>query len=264
MNPSTDSYDASKIVVLEGAQGIRKRPGMYIGSTGAAGMLHLLYEVLDNSVDEAGAGYGNTIHIHLTQDEEGDIAEVSDNGRGIPVDVMDKYGKSALEVIMTTIHKGAKFNNDVYKVSGGLHGVGLTVVNALSVYTNVIVKKNGKMYKQTFAKGLPTSQVDVVGDSTATGTTITFKPDKEIFSIQTFDSALLKERLRYTAFLNPGLKMILVDDRFGAHEEETFFSENGLKDFISFMNKDTTAVTSIIHSKKQEGTTVVEFSIQYI
>ena len=134
MDPTTDSYDASKIMVLEGPAGIRKRPGMYIGSTGSAGVIHLLYEVMDNSVDEATAGYCKNIIIHLTQDTEADIAEISDDGRGIPVDIMPKYNKNALEVIMTTIHKGAKFSNDVYKVSGGLHGVGLTVVNALSEY----------------------------------------------------------------------------------------------------------------------------------
>ncbi len=264
MDSNTDSYDSSKIIVLEGAQGIRKRPGMYIGSTGASGVLHLLFEVVDNSVDEAAAGYGKNIKIHLTQDTDGDIAEVSDDGRGIPVDTMDKYGKSALEVIMTTIHKGAKFNNDVYKVSGGLHGVGLTVVNALSVYTEVTVKKKGKIYNQNFAKGLVTGPITVVGDTTETGTTIKFKPDKEIFSVQTFDSALLKDRLRYTTFLNPGLKIMLVDDRFAAHEEETFFSEHGIQDFIKFMNKDMAPVTGVIAAKKQEGTTVVEFALQYV
>lgn len=264
MDPNTDSYDASKIVVLEGVLGIRKRPGMYIGSTGAAGVLHLLYEVIDNSVDEATAGYGKNITVHLTQDAEGDIAEVSDDGRGIPVDIMDKYGKSALEVIMTTIHKGAKFNNDVYKVSGGLHGVGLTVVNALSEYTEVTVKKNGHIYWQTFGKGIPTSQVQAIGDTTHTGTQIKFKPDKEIFSTLTFDSALLKERLRYTSFLNPGLKITLIDDRFSAHEEETFLSNEGIKDFIKFINKDSTPLSDIITSKRQEGQTVVEFAIQYV
>ena len=148
-----DEYNASKIIVLEGAQGVRKRPAMYIGSTGSAGVLHLLFEVLDNSVDEALAGYAKDVEIRLTQAETGDIAEVSDNGRGIPIDIMPKYGKSALEVIMTTLHKGAKFENDVYKVSGGLHGVGLTVVNALSEFSEVRVRKGGKEYFQSFSKG---------------------------------------------------------------------------------------------------------------
>ncbi|MCL4365570.1 MAG: DNA gyrase subunit B [Candidatus Marsarchaeota archaeon] len=258
-----DSYNASKIVVLEGAQGIRKRPGMYIGSTGASGVLHLLFEVIDNAVDESAAGFCNNITIRLTQDTDGDIAEVSDDGRGIPVDIMEKYNKSALEVIMTTIHKGAKFNNDVYKVSGGLHGVGLTVVNALSEYTEVMVKKNGHAYKQGFSKGLATGGVEVIGNTTENGTTIKFKPDKEIFSTLTFDSALLKDRLRYTSFLNPGLKIVLTDDRFSAHEEETFLSNEGIKDFIKFINKDSNVITSIIHSKKQEGSTIIEFALQY-
>ncbi|MHB1829938.1 MAG: DNA gyrase/topoisomerase IV subunit B [Candidatus Micrarchaeaceae archaeon] len=259
-----DSYNASKIIVLEGVQGIRKRPGMYIGSTGAAGMLHLLYEVIDNSVDESAAGFCRNIVVHLSQDAEGDIAEVTDDGRGIPVDIMEKYNKSAVEVIMTTIHKGAKFNNDVYKVSGGLHGVGLTVVNALSEFTDVVVKKNGHSYRQSFAKGVPTTEMQMIGDSAGTGTMIKFKPDKEIFNVLTFDSALLRERLRYTSFLNPGLKITLIDDRFSAHEEETFVSEEGIKDFVKFINKGAVALTGIIGSKKQENDTIVDFALQYV
>ena len=263
MNPENESYNASKIVVLEGVLGVRKRPGMYIGSTGSAGVLHLLYEVVDNAVDEAIAGFCKNIAVKLTQDENGDIAEVSDDGRGIPVDMMEKYNKSALEVIMTTLHKGAKFNNDVYKVSGGLHGVGLTVVNALSEYTEVNVRRNGHVYRQTFGKGIPTSELKMLGDTSDKGTTIRFKPDKEIFSTLTFDSALLKERLRNTTFLNPGIKITLVDDRFGGHEEEVFLSSDGIKDFIKYINKDATTISNIIYSKKQEGTTVVEFALQY-
>ncbi len=258
-----DSYNASKIVVLEGTQGIRKRPGMYIGSTGAAGVLHLLYEVVDNAVDESAAGFCKNITLRLTQDSEGDIAEVTDDGRGIPVGMMEKYNKSALEVIMTTLHKGAKFNNDVYKVSGGLHGVGLTVVNALSEYTEVTVKRDGHAYRQSFSKGIATSGVNILGDTTETGTTIKFKPDKEIFSTLTFDSALLKDRLRYTSYLNPGLKVMLIDDRFSAHEEEIFQSNEGIKDFIKFINTNATTVTGIMHAKKQEDSTIIEFALQY-
>jgi DNA gyrase subunit B len=161
MPENTQEYDASKIVVLEGAQGIRKRPGMYIGSTGPSGVLHLLREVVDNAVDEFIAGYCKSIQIHLFQENGFDIAEVTDDGRGIPVDIMPKYNKSALEIIMTTLHKGAKFNADVYKISGGLHGVGLTVVNALSEITEVTVKKNGKLYKQIFSKGLPLGPIEI-------------------------------------------------------------------------------------------------------
>ena len=210
----TDSYDASKILVLEGPQGIRKRPSMYIGSTGPSGVLHLLFEVMDNAVDEAMAGFCRNITVRLSQDEHGDIAEVSDDGRGIPVDFMEKYSKNALEVIMTTLHKGAKFNSDVYKIAGGLHGVGLTVVNALSEYTEVIVKKNGHTYKQKFSRGHAVSQLETVGDATGTGTTVKFKPDKEIFHTATFDSILLKDRIRYTSYLTPKLTITLIDDRF--------------------------------------------------
>ena len=258
-----NDYDASKIVVLEGAQGIRKRPAMYIGSTGPAGALHLLYEVVDNSVDEAMAGFCKNIYIRLTQDDTGNIAEVSDDGRGIPVGIMEKYGKSALEVIMTTLHKGAKFENDVYKVSGGLHGVGLTVVNALSEFTIVTVRRNGKEYRQSFSRGLPTGGLEIIGEAEGTGTTIRFKPDAEIFSSQNFDSGSLKERLRDTVFLNPGISITLVDERFGLNEEEKYYSEKGVADFIAYLNKGKEAITEIISGKKAEGGIVVEFAIQY-
>ena len=263
MDAENDSYNGSKIIVLEGVLGVRKRPGMYIGSTGAAGVIHLLYEVIDNAVDEAIAGFCKNIVVHLSQDTEGDIAEVSDDGRGIPVDMMEKYNKSALEVIMTTLHKGAKFNNDVYKVSGGLHGVGLTVVNALSEFTEVTVKRNGHQYRQSFCRGIPSSALETVGETNERGTNIKFKPDKEIFSVLTFDSTLIKDRLRNMTFLNPGIKIVLVDDRFGVHEEETFVSTDGVKDFIRYINKDATTISSILHTKKQEGQTVVEFAMQY-
>ena len=253
MDAENDSYNASKILVLEGVLGVRKRPGMYIGSTGAAGVIHLLYEVIDNAVDEAIAGFCKNIAVHLSQDAEGDIAEVSDDGRGIPVDMMEKYNKSALEVIMTTLHKGAKFNNDVYKVSGGLHGVGLTVVNALSEFTEVTVKRNGHTYRQSFCRGIPSTALETLGETTERGTNIKFKPDKEIFSVMTFDSTLIKDRLRNMTFLNPGIRIVLVDDRFGVHEEETFVSADGVKDFIRYINKDATTISSILHTKKQEG-----------
>ena len=236
---------------------------MYIGSTGSGGVLHLLFEILDNAVDEALAGHARNIVIHLSEGETGDIAEVSDDGRGIPVDVMPKYGKSALEVIMTTLHKGAKFENDVYKISGGLHGVGLTVVNALSEFTEVTVRKNLKEYKQTFSKGVPTSELKVVGEAVCTGTTIKFKPDPEIFSTPKFDSAELKARVRYTSLLNPKLKITLIDDRSNSHEEEVFYTEKGIEDFVRYLNRDQESLTSIVTGKKQEGGIIVEFAIQY-
>ncbi len=263
MEQNTGEYEASNIIVLEGPQGIRKRPAMYIGSTSSQGVLHLLFEVVDNAVDEALAGFCKNIVISLSQKDDGNIAEVSDDGRGIPVEIMPKYNKSALEVIMTTLHKGAKFNNDVYKVSGGLHGVGLTVVNALSEFTYVKVKKHGKIYEQKFSRGIPTSNLEVIGETKDTGTTIIFKPDKEIFKTILFDSTLLKERLTYTTFLNPGLRITLKDDRFEQPEENIYFSENGLKDFISFLNKTSTPITKIIHGKKTDGQMTLEFSLQY-
>ncbi len=261
--PDTGEYEASNIVVLEGPQGIRKRPAMYIGSTSSQGVLHLLFEVVDNAVDEALAGFCKNIIISISQNGDGNTAEVSDDGRGIPVEIMPKYNKNALEIIMTTLHKGAKFNNDTYKVSGGLHGVGLTVVNALSEFTYVKVKKHGKIYEQKFSRGIPTSKLEIIGESQESGTTILFKPDKEIFKTAVFDSTRLKERLTYTTFLNPGLKIILKDDRFEQPEEITYFSENGLKDFIVFLNKSTTPITKIIHGKKTEGPMTLEYSLQY-
>lgn len=258
-----EEYNASKIIVLEGAQGVRKRPAMYIGSTGSAGVLHLLFEVLDNSVDEALAGYAKNIEIRLTQSETGDIAEVSDDGRGVPVDIMPKYGKGALEVIMTTLHKGAKFGTDIYKISGGLHGVGLTVVNALSEYAEVTVRKDGKEYKQSFSRGAPSSELTVLGETAATGTSLRFKPDPEIFPAPAFDSVALKERLRYMSFLNPKLRIQLIDDRFNAHEEETFFSENGIEDFVRYISRGQQAICNVLHAKKQEAGASVEFALLY-
>ncbi len=256
-------YDASKIVVLEGPQGIRKRPAMYIGSTSSHGVVHLLFEIIDNAVDEAMAGYCRNIAIRLYKEGDGNIAEVSDDGRGIPVGIMPKYNKSALEVIMTTLHKGAKFDSEAYKVSGGLHGVGLTVVNALSEFTNVTVKRNGKVYKQTFSRGIPTSKTEEIGETTEHGTTITFKPDAEIFKTISFDSTLLKERITYTTFLNPGLRITLRDERFEQPEDTVYLSENGIKDFIKFLDKEAAPITSVIHLKKVVGTTTVEYALQY-
>ncbi|MDE1855058.1 MAG: DNA gyrase subunit B [Candidatus Micrarchaeota archaeon] len=264
MQEEQDEYNASKIVVLEGTQGIRKRPAMYIGTTSSAGALHLLFEVLDNAVDEALAGYAKNISITLTQDETGDIGEVNDDGRGMPVDIMPKFNKSAVEIIMTTLHKGAKFTNDTYKISGGLHGVGLTVVNALSEFTDVSVAKDGKNYKQTFSRGVPTSALETLGDAQGNGTTVKFKPDPQIFPSPRFDSAQLKDRLRYLSFLNPKLRIRLTDNRFNTHEEETFFSEKGIEDFMRYINKDQQTVTNVIHEKRQEEGMVIEFAMQYV
>ncbi|MEM0094566.1 MAG: DNA gyrase subunit B [Candidatus Micrarchaeaceae archaeon] len=263
MSSDSEEYTASKIVVLEGVEGIRKRPAMYIGSTATDGVLHLLSEVVDNSVDEAMAGYCKNITVHLTQDETGDIAEVRDDGRGIPVDIMPKFNKSALEVIMTTLHSGAKFDNNVYKVSGGLHGVGLTVVNALSEYTVATVLRDGKVYTQRFERGKPTTQLQVSGETHETGTIIKFKPDPEIFHVPRFDSEQIKLRLKYTSYLNPNTKITFIDDRFGAHEEKQYLSTRGIPELIEEMNKGKSTISDIISAKRTVDSIKVEFSMQY-
>ncbi|MEM3208571.1 MAG: DNA gyrase subunit B [Candidatus Micrarchaeaceae archaeon] len=263
MSSDSEEYTASKIVVLEGVEGIRKRPAMYIGSTATDGVLHLLSEVVDNSVDEAMAGYCKNITVHLTQDETGDIAEVRDDGRGIPVDIMPKFNKSALEVIMTTLHSGAKFDNNVYKVSGGLHGVGLTVVNALSEYTVATVLRDGKVYTQRFERGKPTTQLQVSGETHETGTIIKFKPDPEIFHVPRFDSEQIKLRLKYTSYLNPNTKITFIDDRFGVHEEKQYLSTRGIPELIEEMNKGKSTISDIISAKRTVDSIKVEFSMQY-
>ena len=258
-----DEYNASKIVVLEGPLGVRKRPAMYIGSTGPSGVLHLLFEALDNAVDEAMAGYCKNITIRLSSNGTGEIAEITDDGRGIPIDIMPKYNKPALEVIMTSLHSGGKFNNDVYKTAGGLHGVGLTVINSLSEFTEVRVKKNGSEYFQTFAKGYPTSELQRIGTTAEKGTAIRFKPDPEIFVTPNFDADVLKDRLKYTTFLNPGLKVHLIDERPSPAEETEFYSANGIPDFVAHLNLGSATITPIIHFKKQSDTITVALGLQY-
>ncbi len=257
-----DEYNASKIIVLEGPEGIRKRPAMYIGSTGINGLLHLLFEVIDNAVDEALAGYANKIDVKIEKDVDSvDIAEVSDNGRGIPVDTIPKYNKSALEVIMTTLHKGAKFNNDVYKVSGGLHGVGLTVVNALSEFVEVTVKRDGKIYRQRFSKGNVISNLEIIGETNERGTTVRFKPDKEIFQVVNFDYEAIKERLRNTAFLNKGIRLTL---KYYDKEPEEFYSEKGILDFLDLLSKEKTKISNDVYAYKKVDDIVVEFAFRYV
>ncbi|MEM0124294.1 MAG: DNA gyrase subunit B, partial [Candidatus Micrarchaeaceae archaeon] len=192
-----------------------------------------------------------------------DIAEVRDDGRGIPVDIMPKFNKSALEVIMTTLHSGAKFDNNVYKVSGGLHGVGLTVVNALSEYTVATVLRDGKVYTQRFERGKPTTQLQVSGETHETGTIIKFKPDPEIFHVPRFDSEQIKLRLKYTSYLNPNTKITFIDDRFGAHEEKQYLSTRGIPELIEEMNKGKSTISDIISAKRTVDSIKVEFSMQY-
>lgn len=259
-----NDYNAKDIIVLTGAQGIRKRPGMYIGSTGSAGFNHLLYEVMDNSIDESIAGYCNKIVIKLSREDNVDIGEVTDNGRGIPVDNMPGINKPALEVIMTSLHAGGKFNNKAYKVSGGLHGVGLTVVNALSEYTIVTVKRDGKIYEQKFSRGLPISEVKAIGDTDETGTTIKFKPDKEIFSVDSFDAVAITDRIKDVSYLNPGLKIEFIDSREGDSVKSEFYSEKGISDFIDYLKGNKEEISKPIIISKDENGVKVDIVLQYI
>ena len=232
-NQQDSVYDADKIQVLEGLEAIRKRPGMYIGSTDLYGLHHLVYEIVDNSIDEAMVGYCKNIHLTI---EEGSIITVTDDGRGIPVGIHKKYNKSALELVMTMLHSGGKFDNKAYRVSGGLHGVGLGVVNALSEFVEVEVSQNGKMYFQKYERGKPISDLKMIGDSDQQGTTIRFKPDTQIFDNINFDFSIISTRLRELAFLNKGLKIIAEDLRTG--EQQIYKYEGGIVEFVQYLNKN--------------------------
>ncbi|MEM0154828.1 MAG: DNA gyrase subunit B [Methanothrix sp.] len=259
-----DDYGAKDIVVLSGTMGIRKRPAMYIGSTGTQGYNHLLFEIIDNAVDEALAGYCKNITIKLEQDSDGyDIAEVTDDGRGIPVDIMPKENKPAIEVIMTSIHAGAKFDNKAYKVSGGLHGVGLTVVNALSERTDVTVKRGGNIYRESFSRGTPISGLETIGKTEESGTTVRFKPDKQIFSVNKFDVTAISERLRDTAYLSSGIRIKLIDERFEKPEIHEFYSDNGIADFINYLSDGKNTITKPFVLKKDEGDIKLEIALEY-
>ena len=230
-------YSASSIQVLEGLEAVRKRPAMYIGDVGEKGLHHLVYEVVDNSIDEALAGFCTDIEV--TINEDGSIT-VEDNGRGIPTDMHEKEGKSALEVVLTVLHAGGKFNKDSYKVSGGLHGVGVSCVNALSEQLIAEVHRNGNIYRQTYSKGHPTSEMKIVGHINTTGTIITFKPDATIFNTVEYKYDILAARLRELAYLNKGIRLTLTDrrqkDDNGNFMSETFFSNEGLKEFVKYLD----------------------------
>ena len=227
------AYSAKDITVLEGLDPVRKRPGMYIGSTGSRGLHHLAYEVVANSVDEALAGRCDYLEVTIHPDES---MTVTDNGSGIPVDMMKDQGLPALTVVLTKLHAGGKFGQGGYKVSGGLHGVGISVVNALSEWLVATVQRDGKTYVQEFARGEPTTKMKAVGPTKETGTTISFKPDAEVFEETEWDTEWLAQRLRETAFLTKGLRIVLVDEREGEHREE-FFAAGGIRDFVSHINK---------------------------
>ena len=259
-----NNYDASAIQVLEGLEAVRKRPGMYIGTTDVKGLHHLVWEIVDNSIDEALAGYCNHIEITINKDNS---VTVVDNGRGIPVGIHPKTGISTVETVYTVLHAGGKFGGGGYKVSGGLHGVGASVVNALSSWVVVTVYKEGKVYEVKFADGGKTVQpLTVIGEceKDKSGTTVTFKPDADIFDTDIYDYETLKVRTRELAFLNKGLRLTLTDKRSGEEKQETFHYEGGISEYVKFLNKNKTPIhEEIIHLQGEEAGIMFEVAMQY-
>jgi len=260
-----DNYNASSITVLEGLEAVRRRPGMYIGSVGKTGLNHLVFEIVDNSVDEYLAGSCTKITVAL--EDDGSVI-VSDNGRGIPVDMHEK-GVSAERVILTTLHAGGKFDNKAYKTSGGLHGVGSSAVNALSEYLEIKISKGGKIYYDAYEKGIPTVELKdgllpVIGKTKETGTTITFKPDATIFEHTRFEAERIKSRLHETAYLNPGLSLIFINNRKGEEEETAFSEPDGLRAYINELNAGKEAVTEIFTVSGKSEDIEVEMALQYV
>lgn len=255
------NYNAGSIQVLEGLEPVRKRPGMYIGSTGTKGLHHCVMEVMDNSIDEVLAGRADTINVRIYKD--GSIS-VEDNGSGIPVEVHPKTGKSTLETVLTVLHAGGKFNNDAYKVSGGLHGVGVSCVNALSEWLIATVKRGGHIYEQHFARGKAQGDIEVVGDTKESGTTIQFMPDSEIFDTTEFSKEVLVNKFRETAFLNKGVRITLIDEREEEPQEEVFHYEGGIKSFVEYINRSKNAITNdIIYFDKSMDDCELEIAMQY-
>lgn len=255
------TYDATHIQVLEGLEAVRKRPSMYIGNVDSRGLHHLVYEVVDNSIDEALAGYCS--HINVIMNADGSIM-VEDDGRGIPVDKHPKYKKSALEVVMTILHAGGKFDKGSYKVSGGLHGVGISVVNALSEWMTVEVKRDGKLHYQKYMRGAPEEEVTVIGDVAGTGTKCIFRPDARIFETTAFKYETLATRLRELAFLNRGIKITLSDERTPDGEHELFEYSGGIVSFVDYLNKNRTPLhDKPIYFEREKDDTSVEIAMQY-
>lgn len=259
--PADNQYDSSEIQVLEGLEPVRKRPGMYIGSTDERGLHHLIVEIVDNSVDEALAGYCDTINVEITR--EGAVS-VTDNGRGIPIDIHPKEGVSAVEVVLTKLHAGGKFGGGGYKVSGGLHGVGLSCVNALSEWLEVEVCKNGKMYRQLYKRGVPQYPLKEVGDTDKQGTKVTFYPDSQIFETLDFSYETVRSRLREVAYLNKGIKIHLKDNRPEREREDTFCYEGGILDYVDYLNRDKNVLfPQALYIEKQYGDSTIEIAMQY-
>ena len=265
----TQEYDASQIQVLEGLEAVRKRPGMYIGSTSSSGLHHLVYEIVDNSIDEALAGYCTHIEVVI---EPGNIIRVSDNGRGIPVDIQEQTGKSALEVVFTVLHAGGKFGGGGYKVSGGLHGVGASVVNALSEWLEVEVHKDGEIHQMKFSRGDITQHKTVIGKTGRTGTTVRFKPDPEMFEVLEYDYETLHKRMREQAFLNAGLRISITDERPHINEEgvdagpvtDSMYYEGGIREFVTYINRHKTALhQDVIYVSGKRTDSEAEIALQY-
>ena len=263
----TQEYDASQIQVLEGLEAVRKRPGMYIGSTSSSGLHHLVYEIVDNAIDEALAGYCTKIEVVI---EPGDVICVADNGRGIPVDIQEQTGKPALEVVYTVLHAGGKFGGGGYKVSGGLHGVGASVVNALSEWLEVRVHKNGNIYEMKFSRGNITQEMKIVGKTDRTGTTVRFKPDPEMFEDTVYDYETLHTRMREQAFLNAGLHISIEDKRPEAAEKEekdrfdSMCYEGGIREFVQYINRSKTPIhENVIYMSGERENSVAEVALQY-
>jgi DNA gyrase subunit B len=265
MTAKSNSYSASDIKALEGLEAVRKRPGMYIGSTDTKGLHHLVWEVVDNSIDEHLAGYCDQIDAIIHPDNS---ISVTDNGRGIPTGMHEKLKKSALEVVMTVLHAGGKFDKNTYKVSGGLHGVGVSCVNALSSYLRAEVHREGKVWMQEYSDGKPISQVEVIGESKKTGTTIKFTPDREIFEVVEYKYEVLANRLKEMSFLNKGLNLTLTDERSttkdGSFKKDTFYSEGGLAEFVNYIDQGRQKLIEVpIHVVGKEDNVEVEVAMQY-
>ena len=255
------TYDASEIQVLEGLEAVRKRPGMYIGSTSASGLHHLVYEIVDNAIDEALAGYCTEITVTINP---GDTITVTDNGRGIPVDIQKQTGRPALEVVYTVLHAGGKFGGGGYKVSGGLHGVGASVVNALSEWLEVQVQKDGRIYEMKFSRGDITQEMTVLGETTGTGTAVTFKPDPEMFDTLVYDYETLHTRMREQAFLNAGLRITITDARPGQEQSDSMCYEGGIREFVTWLNRNKTPLhEEVIYLAGAKGDSTAEVALQY-
>ena len=258
---AANEYNAAEIQVLEGLEAVRKRPGMYIGSTSASGLHHLVYEIVDNSIDEALAGFCTDITVTIN---EGNTITVTDNGRGIPVDIQAQTGRPALEVVFTVLHAGGKFGGGGYKVSGGLHGVGASVVNALSEWLTVQVHKDGKIYEMQFSRGHITQEMRIMGETDHTGTTVTFKPDPEMFDTLDYDYETLHTRMREQAFLNAGLRITITDARAGQEQSEAMCYEGGIREFVTYINRNKTPLhEEVIYLSGAKGDSTAEVAMQY-